>query len=98
MNAESLIGLEAAHKMYEMADDYFNLGQQSVVHKYELPVQWGDSVLEAMFTKAYLMGSEKARKEIRDALVTDQATGAGDYSEAEEYADRIVRKTDNARN
>jgi hypothetical protein len=27
---------------------------------------------------------------IKDRLVTDQATGAGDYSEAEEYADRIL--------
>ncbi len=29
---------------------------------------------------------------IRDALITDQATGAGDYSEAEEYADRIIKQ------
>jgi hypothetical protein len=29
---------------------------------------------------------------IRDAIVTDQTTGAGDYSEAEEYANKIIHR------
>jgi hypothetical protein len=40
----------------------------------------------------YERGRQDEKKEIRDALICDQATGAGDYSEAEEYADRIVGK------
>ena len=34
------------------------------------------------------------RERIRDAIITDQTTGAGDYSEAEEYADKIVGKAE----
>jgi hypothetical protein len=30
------------------------------------------------------------KEAIRDEIITDQATGAGDYSEAEEYADKII--------
>src|SRR6266550_719531 len=35
---------------------------------------------------------QKVREEIRNALICDQTTGAGDYDEAVEYADRIVGK------
>src|SRR5208282_5396555 len=36
--------------------------------------------------------TEKLREEIRNEIICDRATGAGDYSEAEEYANRIVGK------
>jgi hypothetical protein len=35
-------------------------------------------------------GTLAERERIRAAIINDQATGAGDYPEAEEYADRIV--------
>lgn len=35
---------------------------------------------------------ERTKQEIRNALICDQTTGAGDYNEAVEYADRIVGK------
>jgi len=39
---------------------------------------------------AFRRGQQAMRKQIRAAIISDQATGAGDYSEAEEYADRIL--------
>ena len=41
------------------------------------------------FMSSYLRMTKRIEG-IRNALITDQATGAGDYSEAEEYANRIV--------
>jgi hypothetical protein len=36
-------------------------------------------------------GRRRERERIRDRITTDQATGAGDYTEAENYADRMVQ-------
>jgi hypothetical protein len=36
-------------------------------------------------------GRHRERERIRDRITTDQATGAGDYAEAENYADRMVQ-------
>jgi len=64
-----------------------------------------EEVLTARLEKAYLAGhaaalaekpaerpAEQLREEIRNALICDKTTGAGDYDEAVEYADRIVGK------
>lgn len=41
--------------------------------------------------------AESLREEIRDAIITDQATSAADYGEAEAYAERIVGPRESTR-
>ena len=50
------------------------------------------AALESDIAAAYERGKGDERKRIRDNIVTDQATSAGDYGYAEMYADKIVKE------
>jgi hypothetical protein len=62
---------------------------QSAVHDSYRPMK---AVLKEFMSKT--LSLQKRLNGVRDAIITDQATGAGDYSEAEEHADRIVGKAE----
>jgi len=46
---------------------------------------------DSLLAKAKMEALEEAVRVMRDALTTDMATGAADYSEAEERANQLVR-------
>lgn len=76
---------ELAQKTWSRAAEYANQHPDQLM-------RWrtDEMIIETMakFAAERIQANLKA---VRGTLVADQATGAGDYTEAEEYADRMMK-------